>query len=126
MEAKQYFQIHDLDQVVAQAVLSSFIHHNRHPDQYALVPAVGISAVEGHVLAVLFDCQFDVLLTSLEVPWLSWFNLDEDRGGGLAIPRVIILWLLLHYRLFLKSLQDLQDQVTLSVITTLFEQAGTV
>ena len=69
-EAKKSIVNYDLDQVLTQAVVASFIHKNRHPDEHCLVPAVGVSVEEGYIIVVLYDCERDILLTSAEI-WLS-------------------------------------------------------
>ena len=88
----------DIDQVIGHAVVASFVHHKRHPQQNPLIPSVGISS-EGGVIAALYDCQSDVLLSRPpEVTWLNRQDRTLDRCG------VVLLWLLLHHSLFLKRL----------------------
>jgi hypothetical protein len=53
LEAKRVFTPDNIDQIFGQAVVASFIHRNRHPEQNALIPAIGLAGVDGHVMAVV-------------------------------------------------------------------------
>ena len=78
--------------------MSSHIHYNRHPNQNPLIPAVGISGVNGELVAILYDCVRDLLFQVVALTWL------DVSAGCLNTPVVFMLWLLLHHRLFLKEL----------------------
>ena len=98
-EAKKEFCGANIDQLTAQAVVSSFVHNKRHPDQNPLVPAVGISTLDGYMVSIMYDCKLDVLLTSSLIKWL---DIDDKR---LVKSGVVLLWLVLHHRLFLRELE---------------------
>ena len=67
-KAKTEFSQDSVDQLLGHAVVTSFVHGNRHPNQNPLVPAVGISCLEGEVMALLYDCRKDALLLLLSLP----------------------------------------------------------
>ena len=56
---QRVFTPDNIDQIFGQPVVASFIHRNRHPEQNALIPAIGLAGVDGHVMAVLYDCNTD-------------------------------------------------------------------
>ena len=114
-EAKKTFSMDDVDQIVAQSVVSSFIHNNRHPEQNPLIPSVGISTFERKVMAVLYDPNLDVLLISSKIKWL------EEEEQCFSKPGVVFLWLLLHHQLFLKSLDACQEHLDKSGLVRIFD-----
>ena len=73
-EAKRDFGGKDVDQLVAQVVVSSFIHKKRHKEQNTLTPAVGLSMLEGSLVAAMYDSKLDIVFTSDQVQWL---DMDE-------------------------------------------------
>ena len=81
---------HNIDQLVAQTVVSSHIH-NRHPNQNPLIPALGIS---GKLVAIMYDCVKDMLF---HVVALKSLDINERCFNPHAI---FLLWLLLHHSLF--------------------------
>jgi len=89
----------ELNQVTGHSVVMSFVHNKRHPDQNPLVPAIGICGNSGTYVASLYDCHKDILLHLHVVQWL-------DRDGKLVESAVVLLWLLLHHKLFLRPLAD--------------------
>ena len=52
VKAKRQITPHDVDQLLAQAVVSRHIHHNKHPEENPLIPDLGVSAVNGEMMAV--------------------------------------------------------------------------
>ena len=94
IEAKLKLKPQHIDQLVAQTVVSSHIHYNRHPNQNPLIPAVGISGVNGELVAILYDCVRDLLFQVVALTWL------DVSAGCLNTPVIFMLWLLLHHRLF--------------------------
>ena len=64
-EAKPRFKPRHLGQLLVHAVVSSHVHHNRHPRQNPLIPALGISGVDGEMVAGLYDCTKDKYCQSL-------------------------------------------------------------
>ena len=55
-------------------------------------------------MAVLYDCREDILLTSERV---SWLEVDDQQ---LSRPGIVLLWLLLHHKLFMKPLDKANIQ----------------
>ena len=74
LEAKQMCTPDTVDQVFGQAVVASFIHRNRHPEQNALIPAVGLEGLDGNVMAVLYDCNTD---RAFNIHPQQWFDVDN-------------------------------------------------
>ena len=118
LEAKNEFTVGDIDQITAQAVVSSFTHHFRHREQNPLIPAIGIAAIEGSLVIVMYDCEQDVLLTSDHVQWLDMDERQLSREG------VVLLWLTIHHRLFLKNLAEFENQLQAAGLHRIFREAG--
>ena len=76
------------DQMLAQCVVSSHIHHNRHPLQNPLIPSLGISGVDGKMMAYLYDSFNDVMFRLEPVYWL---NIDTD---SLVRKGILLIWLI--------------------------------
>lgn len=55
-DEKRAFAEHDIDQVIAQTVVSSLVHNKHHPDQNLVILGVGFAAAAG-LMAVLYDCH---------------------------------------------------------------------
>ena len=84
----------------------------------ALIPAVGISGLEGCVMAVLYDCREDILLTSERV---SWLEVDDQQ---LSRPGIFLLWLLLHHKLFMKPLdKDSIEELEVAGLLKIFTES---
>ena len=66
----------NIDKIFGQAVVASFIHRNRHPEQNALISAIGLAGVDGHVMAVLYDCSSD---RALHIHPHQWLDVDQRR-----------------------------------------------
>ena len=116
-EAKQDLGGKDVDQLVAQVVVSPFIHKKRHKEQNTLTPAVGLSMLDGSLVAAMYDSKLDILFTSDQVQWL-----DMDKQG-LSVQGVVFLWLLLHHHLFLRELADCKDQLVQAGLHKIFRNA---
>ena len=86
-----------LNQVIGNSVTYSFVHKNRHPTQNTLVPVVGISGSTGMLLMAAYDCARDVLIYTQPHPW---FN---TRTAAFVEDGLLLLWLCLHHRIFLKE-----------------------
>ena len=116
-EAKKEFDYRDMDQLVAQAVVSSFISKTRHRDQNSLIPAVGLSLIEGELVVAMYDSNLDILLTSDPVQWL---DMEMRRLTG---PGIVFLWLVLHHRLFLRGLDDHASKLSKAGLHRIFTDA---
>ena len=84
--------IQGLNEVTAHAVVSSFINKNIFEGYNHLAPAILINAVD--LALAFYDAESDVLIHVLPLPW-------RDRNE-LIIGRVCLLWMALHFMLFLK------------------------
>ena len=95
--------LEQIDQILAHAVVASFIHHNRHPDQNPLMLALGLSGVPegttwvggGEVVALLYNCSTDLALRVEPLAWLDCMSQRLDSRG------IFVMWIILHHRLFL-------------------------
>ena len=58
-----------LNQVVGQAVVASFIQHNKYPQQTPLVSAIGINGF-GNMIAAMHDCKNNILLHFKETKYI--------------------------------------------------------
>ena len=54
-------------QFSAEAIITSFIEHNLHPDLNSMVPLISINC--RNFVVALYDVSNDLLLVSEEVPW---------------------------------------------------------
>ena len=88
VEAKHVMRPQHRDQLVAQAIASSFIHKKRHPSQNPLIPSVGIIAVDGEMAAMLYDCESDILL---EISRVKWLNLEDVSNATLEPSGVLLM-----------------------------------
>ena len=80
LEAEQLFAVGHVDQLLAHAVVMSHTHHNRHPEQYPVVPAVGLGGVEGEMMAVVYDCVADV---KIQIPPICWIDVMRNAMWNL-------------------------------------------
>ena len=84
-------------QCMGHATILLFTMNTRHPTLNPLVPALAIT--KHCLMASLYDCKADVLL-ELQYPETWLYTADkgtfDDRG-------LVILWVLLHYRLFIRQ-----------------------
>ena len=118
IEAKKQLQPTDLDQLMAQAVVSSYIHHNRHPEQNPLIPALAVSGVNGEMIAILYDCVNDILF---QITPLTWLDMHTRQ---LVPPTVVLMWLILNHRLFLRTLStEARSTLPTANLRCLFERA---
>ena len=98
LEAKHRWDQSIRNQCVGHATIMSFTMTNRQPNLNPLIPAIGIST--DWLVAALYDCKADVLLVLTDdVRWLSTAAPGEFDAIGL-----VVLWLLLHHRLFLRKI----------------------
>lgn len=107
VEAKKYLQPLHKDQLLAQAVVSSYIHKNRHPDQNPCTPALALSTVDGKMMSFFYDCENDLLL---EIGPLRWIDISKSK---LVPYAVVLIWLILNHRYFLKPLTEARLHICL-------------
>ena len=114
-----------IDQILAHAVVASFIHHNRHPAQNPLVPALGLSGVPegttwvggGEVVALLYNCSTDLALRVEPLPWLDCMSQCLNSRG------IFVMSIMLHHRLFLQDAPRLHA-LPRSNITAILQSGG--
>ena len=86
----------NLNPVLGNAVVFSFVQHKRHPKMNPLVPVVGISGNQGQLIVTAYDACGDVLLHSVPITWLDF------RTGQFQVEGLLAIWLGLDHRLFLR------------------------
>ena len=85
-----------INQLLGNVVVYSFVQNRRHPSLNPFVPAVGLSGNQGSLVLSLYDCSSDIMLHSRPIMWLDF------RAGQFKLEGILLLWLALHHRLFLK------------------------
>lgn len=81
------------DQAIAQTIVFSLLQRQNHPScQHHLIPNIVITPTEFRVN--MYDAVNDILLSSLSL------KLFDPKFESLQIESVIILWMVLHYRIF--------------------------
>jgi hypothetical protein len=86
------------NQAVAQTIVFSMLQKQKHPDfPHHLVPNIVISPTEFYV--IMYDSVNDVLVGCFPM------RLFSSTVESLNIDSVIILWMVLHYRMFCKGIE---------------------
>lgn len=80
-----------VDQTVSQAIVFSYIQEEKYPGAYSFVPNILISRNEFRI--IMYNAK-NILICSQP--------LDIFKGSSLNESSIIILWMVLHYGLFLK------------------------
>lgn len=89
--------IRAVNQSVAETIVFAMIQKAHHPNFLNhLIPNIVIDS--GHFRILMYDAQNDVFLCSVLVPIFY--------GSHLHTTSVIILWMVLHYRIFCSGIQD--------------------
>ena len=101
VEGKKILTSDDYDQVTAIAVVMSFIHKTRHSGGNHLTPAICMAADTGQFFAALYDSDLDLLLFMSP---LCWFE-GEGETASLVETTIVLVWLFLNHRLFLRKLK---------------------
>ena len=96
VEMKIAFGRPNINQVLGNAVIFSFVQQKRHPTTNPLVPVMGISGNEGSVLFAAYDARSDILLHSVPTTWLDF------RSNQFNLTGLFFMWLGLHHRIFLR------------------------
>lgn len=88
-----------VNQSVAETIVFAMIQKACHPNfENHLIPNIVIDSHGGHFRILMYDAKKDIFLCSVLVPI---FN-----GSRLHTTSVIILWMVLHYRIFCSGIQD--------------------
>lgn len=89
-----------LDQTLAQTIVFSLLQKQKHPNlKNFLIPNILISPEEIQIL--VYDAEYDVLLCS------NIIELFDPSELCLNPETLIILWMVLHYRMFCTGLPPL-------------------
>lgn len=81
-------------QAVAQTIVFSFIQKKRHPHfSNFLIPNILISPYDFRI--IMYDAANDILICSVPLPIFQPYP-----SNSLQIASIIILWMVLHYRMF--------------------------
>lgn len=82
------------NQAIAQTIVFSFIQRKRHPEfSNFLIPNILISPQEFRI--IMYDSVNDILVCSVPLPIFQPYP-----SKSLEIASIIILWMVLHYRIF--------------------------
>ncbi|KAK3090154.1 hypothetical protein FSP39_009527 [Pinctada imbricata] len=88
------------DQCIAQTIVFSFIQRARHPEfKNHLIPNIVIDC--SHFRVLMYDSENDILLCSMLLPIF--------RNNKLCITSIIILWMVLHYRIFCSGIDKARN-----------------
>ena len=79
-------------------VVYGFVHYNRQLTHNPLVPVLGMSGGLGICMVAFYDPVHDVLMYVLTTPWFDGHKSRFEKEG------MLLLWLCLHHRLFLRQL----------------------
>lgn len=86
------------DQAIAQIIVFSLLQKQKHPEfQHHLIPNIVISPTDFHIF--MYDAVNDILLGSYP---LQIFDVETE---SLRIESVMILWMVLHYRIFCEGIK---------------------
>lgn len=86
------------DQAIAQIIVFSLLQRQKHPEyQHHLVPNIVISPTDFQIF--MYDAVNDILLGSYP---LLLFDVETE---SLRIESVMILWMVLHYRMFCEGIK---------------------
>ncbi|XP_052713496.1 uncharacterized protein LOC128187244 [Crassostrea angulata] len=99
-EVKQALPEHTLSQAIAQTIVFSLVQKQKHPDfLHHMIPNIVISPEKLEIM--MYDSDNDVLLCSNPI---LLFNLDLPENRTLIDETVVIIWMVLHYRIFCTGL----------------------
>lgn len=105
--AKTEVKQHNLEQAFTQTIVFSLVQKQRHPDSLDhMVPNVVISPEKFEI--VMYDADNDILLCSNSI---FLFNLDLPENRTLTNEAVVVLWMVLHYRIFCSGFNNASHEV---------------
>lgn len=99
IEGKREFSPTDMNQLIGEAVVMSYIHNKRHSNQPGLVPALGLAL--GNVMVAMYDSTRDILLLLLPTVWFKGEVISKEKSYDLVW--LVILWTMLHHQLFVNE-----------------------
>lgn len=92
------------NRAVAQTIVFSFLHRKRHPEfPNLLIPNILISPQEFRI--IMYDAVNDILMCSVPLPIFQPYP-----SNSLEIASIIILWMVLHHRIFLRGQMHLSER----------------
>ncbi|XP_052679433.1 uncharacterized protein LOC128160186 isoform X1 [Crassostrea angulata] len=95
-EVKQALPENILSQAIAQTIVFSLLQKQKHPEfLHHMIPNIVISPEKLEIM--MYDSDNDVLLCSNPI---HIFNLDLPENRTLIDETVVIIWMVLHYRIF--------------------------
>lgn len=95
-EVKQALPENILSQAIAQTIVFSLLQKQKHPEfLHHMIPNIVISPEKLEIM--MYDSDNDVLLCSNPI---HLFNLDLPENRTLIDETVVIIWMVLHYRIF--------------------------
>lgn len=101
------------EQAIAQTIVFSLLQRQRHPNfRNSMTPNILVSPE--YIQIIMYDSVNDILLCS---NFIDLFNVNAD--GCLSSEAVVILWLVLHYRVFCCGL-NFEDNVEVDIFKSNF------
>ncbi|XP_062581265.1 uncharacterized protein LOC134243062 [Saccostrea cucullata] len=98
---------HSVSQAIAQTIVFSLVQKQKHPEfLHHMIPNIVISPEKVEI--IMYDSDNDVLLCSNQI---LLFNLDHPEDRTLIDETVVILWMVLHYRIFCTGLNKAKPYV---------------
>ncbi|XP_052692894.1 uncharacterized protein LOC128171201 isoform X1 [Crassostrea angulata] len=99
-QVKQPLSENMLSQAIAQTIVFSLVQKQKHPEfLHHMIPNIVISPEKLEIM--MYDSDNDVLLCSNPI---LLFNLDLPDDRTLIDETVLIIWMVLHYRIFCSGL----------------------
>lgn len=104
-EVKLHFSEYSMNQAIAQTIVFSCIQKKKYPTfPNHMVPNIVISPENFRV--IMYDAEKDVLLCSKSI---DLFNPEESET--LSKKAVVVLWMILHYRLFCSGMKNVKERL---------------
>lgn len=91
-----------MDQAIAQTVVFSFLQKGESPNLF--IPNILISPKEFRV--IMYNAENDLLICSQP---LNLFT-KQDSSDSLNFSSVLVLWMVLHYKTFLKDVKQVVQE----------------
>lgn len=91
-----------MDQAIAQTIVFSFLQKGGSPNIF--IPNILISPKEFRV--IMYNAEYDLLICSQP---LNLFT-KQDSTGCLNFSSLLVLWMVLHYKTFLKDVKQVVQE----------------
>lgn len=109
-----------MDQAIAQTVVFSFLQNKKYPNIF--IPNILISPEEFRV--IMYNATHDLLICSQ--PLYLFTEKRSDTARVLRTSSIAILWMVLHYKTFLKDVTDLLDKKCFEKVKALFKKTKNI